>query len=266
MEFQPINDDHAIQSASVVVSLDKNLPPSFVDTLVKLPAAWRADLPAMEFSQLLDVGINPQTGAPASRMVRGVEFSHKRPDGSASWLLSALAKDLRIETALYTRWDAIWAKARTILANVVSQLAAHERANEINVASLGHTVVDVFYTTNSNPDFRELFCANDMIPPGLYSRGALWHCHTGWFENRNGGRILNQLNIGITQGPDPSVQGSERLIVTIQHNQVYQLTEHLPLSGLDNAMSEVPIMHEANKNLLRTILANGIQERIKINS
>jgi uncharacterized protein (TIGR04255 family) len=275
MPFRPINEDHAIQSASFAVALSRPLSWSSIEGLIKSPLEWRRDLPALDLSQTLEVQINQQTGAPVNRITRGVEFSHKRPDGSASWQLAILGSEIKVETTIYTRWKPTWAKAGDILLGVVGQLAALESAKAaISIQAISLLVGDVFLPEGDEPDYTELFVQSEHIPAGIFRKGKLWHSHTGWFVHRTVGNVLNQLNIDVRNGIDEAIivgVPDNRIRVIIQHNQV--LRPHTPISFLADdqgeferiLLTEMPVMHENNKAITRDLLTEPMQDRIKVN-
>jgi hypothetical protein len=272
MSFQPINDDHAIQSATVAIGLARPLSWTTIETIIKSPLDWRRDLPAIEFPQLADIQINPQTGSPIGRMTRGVEFSHKRPDGSASWLLSVIGTEIKTITTIYTRWKPTWEKAGDILIGVAEQLALAEKDNGNSISGVSLLVTDVFLTEDQNPDYSELFARTDDIPAAVFRRGKIWHAHSGWFDQRSSGSILNHLNIEAKTGADemsPIGAPEDRLRVVVQHNQIYRPQTPIafkpPVDALIDALStEVPLMHDKNKSLVASLLTETMQNRIKI--
>jgi hypothetical protein len=273
MPFQPINEDHAIHNAAFGITLSRAIAWSSVSSLVKSPLDWRRDLPAIELSQFVDVQLNPQTGQPVNRLVRGVEFSHKRPDGSASWQLDVLGTEIKVATSLYTRWEPTWAKAGNILLEVAGQLANVDGEQGQTVTAIAMTVTDIFWTEDIEPDYSELFNpATDHISHAVLRSGRLWHSHSGWFVGRPEGRVLNQLNVDARTGTDDSsIPGlpDDRTRVVIQHNQVYRPTIPIPFPAnavQDVTLFEVPLMHAQNKSMLREILSPSMQERIKVNA
>jgi len=273
MPFQPLNDDHAIFAAAFGITLDKPLSAAAVNSLVKSPLDWRKELPAIELSQSVDFQINPQTGQPVNRLTRGVDFSHKRPDGSASWQLEVMGPEIRVSTTLYTRWDPTWAKAGDILIGVTGQLVQEEKERGIGVQSVALLVTDVFSTDDDQPDYSELFVTDgNEIPARILRRGRLWHSHTGWFADRPGGRVLNQVNVDARTGTDGnSIRGlrDDQTRVVVQHNQIFRPSGPLPFDEKeieDCLLREVPLMHIANKSILKEILTPAMQDRIKVNT
>ncbi|MCK1517124.1 TIGR04255 family protein [Bradyrhizobium sp. 190] len=276
MSFRPINDDHAVQSATFAIALNRPLAWSSIEALIKSSLDWRKELPAIDLPQTMEVQINPQTGTPVNRITRGVEFSHKRPDGSASWQLDVLGSEIRVTTTLYTRWAPTCAKAGDILLGVAGQLAMLESARGLGVLAISLHVADVFATTDEKPDYSELFARNDRIPLALFSFGRLWHTHSGWFMPRPAGfgSVLNQLNIDARTGTDDTSLTAipdTQIRIIIQHNQIYRPTEPINFGSsgenalVDAVLREMPQMHQNNKAVLRDLLTPSMQQRIKVN-
>lgn len=277
MPFKPINEDHAIQSASFAIGLSLPIPWPILETLIKRDPGWRRDLPAIEFPQALDIVINPATGAPQNRMFKGVEFSHKRPDGSASWLLSLFGTEIRVTTTLYTRWQPTWDKARDFLSTVARLMsAALDQSKPTTIQSIALSVSDVFIPdeTAGKPDYSHLFKVNEEIPSSMFSKSRLWHSHTGWFIDRPLGSTLNQLNVDVRTGvgEELSIPGvsDEQLRVVIQHNQMFRPLQSIPFDPSNDDVlqgviaGEMPVMHEANKAIIQSILTDEMQARIKV--
>lgn len=272
MPFDPVNDDHAIQMAGFALGLTKPLPWSMINSVLASPLDWRRELPALELTQTMELHLNPQTGQPVNRVMRGVQFSHKRPDGSSSWQLDVLGSEIRIMTTLYTRWNATWEKAGDILMGIAGQLGQLEKERDIRINSIGLLVVDVFSTEDESPDYSDLLIEDSRdIPSRVLNAGKFWHSHTGWFNEQANGRVLNQLNIDARNGGgENSIPGipDDRTRVVVQHNQVFRPGEPIPLAAdkdLEDALlTEMPSMHSQNKLTLRSILIPEMQSRIKV--
>jgi uncharacterized protein (TIGR04255 family) len=273
MPFKPITEDHAILNASFAIGLSQPLPWDAISALIKGPDDWRRDLPALELPQMLDVQANPQTGALQHRVQRGVEFSHKRPDGSASWQLNVMGTEIRVGTTLYTRWQPTWEKAGDILLAAAGLLAVSmDQIRRPTVQAVALQVTDLFVAEEHDPDYSRLFRPNDEIPNSIFAKGRLWHSHTGWFVGRPAGNILNQLNVDVKVGATEEVPGipDDQVKVAIQHSQFYRPTQALPFDASveaalhDLTKVEMPVMHEANKSILRSLLTEEMQARIKV--
>lgn len=273
MSFRPANERHAIQLAAFAIGLSKPIAWTSIENLIKGPADWRSSLPALDLTHIVDVQVNPQTGAPVNKIFRGAEFSHKRPDGSAEWQLSVVGQEIRIETTAYTRWNDVWAKSGDILLNAVGLLGLSEQAND--VASLTMVLSDLFLTPDSEPDFGELFSTKcDLLPPSIFRRGPVWHAYTGWFEERPEGSVLNQLNIDVRKGVEGlrSARPEDHIAVGVQHNQIYRPKGPLKIqpeasNDLEKlVLEEVPLMHDANKGLIEKLLVPEMQKLINLHA
>jgi uncharacterized protein (TIGR04255 family) len=274
MSFRPANDHHAIQLAGIAIGLDKPMRWQSLDAVIKTPMDWRSQVPAIDVAQVLDVQINPQTGGPAGRAIRGVEFSHKRPDGSAEWQLTAMGTEIKVETTEYTRWNEVWAKAGDMLINAAEQIIVHEREQNISVTNVALVLVDAFFSPEMDPDYGQLFLRNtDLLPSAVFLRGPVWHAYSGWFEERPEGNVLNQLNIDVRKGGIEQNRGArpdDQIFVSVQHNQFYRPQEP-PLFTTDASIArlileEIPLMHTANKNLVSRLLTEEMQRLINLNA
>lgn len=270
MPFRPLNEDHAIQTVGFAVFLKTPLPRTTVEIIRNSPALWRADLPAVEQTQVAEIAANSPMPRPI--VTHGVEFSHKRADGSPVWLLRIAGKELGVETTLYTRWEAVWPKARDFLLGALRRISEIE-PSVVEVEATSLVFSDIFTVPRSETvDFRGLFRTSALLPEAILRHGNLWHCHTGWFApSPTRGRILNQLNID-SRAPDRvnAVTGEESLLVEVQivHNQVAQRGLARPVDKLDavpldpDINVEMEEMHRVNKDLMRSLLADEIVTRV----
>lgn len=274
MPFRPVNDDHAIQSAAFAFGLAKPVQRSTIDHLRLSSGSWRTELPAVETPQLIDVQLNPATGAPRALVNHAVEFSYKRPDGSFVWALRVLGSEIAIETTRYTRWDPTWAKAKSILEGVVSRVAELEKDRGQSVRTASLIFVDVFLASEESPNFSELFESCDELPSGILSRGPLWHCHTGWFVQDELGRVLHNFNVDTKQGSRPNSAGEQERVIEVQitHSQALQFSPptELKVDQLstfnDNVHAVMSRMHDANKAMIKSLVKPAVRQKIGIDA
>jgi hypothetical protein len=273
MPFQPINSDHAIQLVQFGVVLNKAVTIAAVDKLCAEAASWRADLPAIEIPQILDVRVDPATGVPKPVVTKGAEFSVKRPDGTPVTSLTIINNEVVVLTTRYTRWQPIWEKVQSYLLDALRRIATLEKSRGITIQSATLVFVDAFRSTDPSPNFEEVLAKSIDIPHSLFDHGPHWHCHTGWFAPIDKGRILNQVNIDSKSAKvmdTVSGESTEPLELSITHRQVREFTPELSLGEVvseehcSNIIDAFEVMHVANKQRVSGLLTASMRDRIRI--
>jgi hypothetical protein len=273
MSFLPINEDHAIQSAFFSLTFNRQIPNALIEKIRNSPARWRADLPALGIPSLAEIVANAQTGLPRAVLLTGAEFSVKRPDGSDISKLTVLGTDVAFETVRYTRWAPTWEKVETYWTELLPLLLDSEKDNPLKLRSAVLQFTDCFRSNSESPDYNEVFKKSDELPLAVFSRGLLWHSHTGWFVEQKFGRVLNQLNIGTNQNSIPDMVTGEVkkfLDVTTTHKQTLQLNDSLDSASFDDIKStlrnEMTAMHQSNKAEISKLLTDAMKKRIKLDA
>jgi uncharacterized protein (TIGR04255 family) len=264
MPFQPLNEKHAIQQVTFGLLFGKALPSATIDKLRTEGGSWCTDLPAVEATQLVEVRAEAGTGAMRPFMIRGAEFSYKRPDGSAAWSLAISGNEIIIQTSQYTRWEPTWEKVQSYLLEVLRRVVELEKPRPVTVRNVSLVYIDAFRSSDAVPNFSEVLVESPIIPRAVFDRGPLWHCHTGWFVPAEPkGRILNQVNID-------TKTVSERPEITINHRQVMEFRPDLALGEVvseehsSDISTAFEAMHDANKREIAALLTPHMREAIRI--
>jgi len=271
MSFSPINDDHAIRSAKFAVQLSQPVPNSLIEKLSAHHAPWRGDLPATAVTEHQGFIAGPD-GKPIMSQFPGVEFSFKRPDGNSVWLLRVAGHSVEVETTRYTRWGPTWERALRFLEGSLRGLLEASEDVPLGVGGVALTVLDVFTTPDAEPSFDDLLNKREF-PENLLKRGALWHCHTGWFTKRLNAMILNQLNVDSRQEQKNNVISGDvatSVDVSILHKQGFRINEPLnaTINGLYDVVKivsdEMSFMHGENKKILCNLLSESMGVKIGV--
>src|SRR5216684_499762 len=96
MDFQPINSDHAVQSAAFTIAFDGLIPLSAIQGL-RGRKELIADLPAVQSPEGLEINVAGPALPPVQRRISGIQLSHLRPDGTPAWALRLMAQELAVE-------------------------------------------------------------------------------------------------------------------------------------------------------------------------
>jgi hypothetical protein len=107
MDFDPVNQDHAIHAVTFSATLDHVLDEGELSAIRREHRLWRAELPAASPIQAVMVRLNPATRSQETINAVGVQFARLRPDGSPAWLLRAAGQEVVVECFLYTRWGRV---------------------------------------------------------------------------------------------------------------------------------------------------------------
>ena len=273
MPFQPINPAHAIQQVAFGLVFGRALPAVTVDKVRVEAAPWRADLPAVDITQLVELRADATTGAMRPLVARGVEFSFKRPDGTAVTSMTIGGNEINIQTSAYTRWVPTWEKVQSYLLDVLRRIVDNEKPRGISVRSISLVFIDAFRSSESSPDFSEVLVRSPAVPSAIFDRGPLWHCHTGWFVSAPKGRVLNQVNIdtrAVTVTDPTFGQKNKSPEIIITHRQAMEFQPELALGDIvsdehrSDIIGEFEAMHEANKREIVGLLTQSMREKIRI--
>lgn len=193
----------------------------------------------------------------------GFELSKVKPDAKPARVLRFVESMLTVNFLEYQDWESALDDSLRYIRTTLSPLTLVE--NPVMAFSLRY--IDR-YTFDGPPDEprAEMLLRKGCvyIAERCFEGGALWHCHSGWFEPYNtGDRILNQLNVGsaiVDQAPT----------VTVDHNAICQLAtprqtiESLfqsseKVAGLEKVLNN---LHRQNGTILRDMLVPDMLQRI----
>lgn len=253
MDFNPINDDHAVESVSFTVLTTRLIDADDIHALAENHNAIRSELPAFSL---------PEPGTPT------VEFAYRRPDGTASWLLRCgNGNEITVECRRYTRWEKVWATAERFLKHAMECCVQAEEVSFINSTL---RVTDRFKSASSETKLESIFRRDSLIADIVFDIGPVFHSNVGWFESAEEERILNTLNVqGRLDGEFNRTSSviDRSLYVVLEHFQ--QIRPVKPFT-LEEAFSEespviarsMSLLHARNKEMLRRIVVDKMQDRI----
>ena len=268
-EYLPYSDQHSIQEAKIALHFlhefgqqDVERARSAVETDLKgvLPRSTEIRGSSVAF----DV-TNPNAPVPMPPVpdhLSGFEFSRIRGDSRSARVLRLVNNLLEVSISDYERWESTRDDSMDYIRTALSALPLD--ANPIMAVNLQFIDRYAFSGTLDNVDARLLFqYDNDHIAKQCFKAGPLWHCHTGWFDWHESGRVLNHLNIGST-----FVDSSPT--ITIDHAAVSQLdpprrsTDTLfnPPNESDGLGVILDRLHDRNKAILSELLTQEMQNRI----
>lgn len=253
--FKPVSDGHAIQSVEFTLSLNRSITQDDVRAALLRHHPVADQLPALA---------SPATGD------TGIEFSYKRPNGTATWSASLIGELIQIECTLYTRWERVWELARTLIALFVDAAQSVEENTKFGRPSL--SVTDKFIPTNADYDLRSLLNPSNLIPCSLFDKGPAWHCNSGWFESpEERWKVLNQLNLtgkGELFFCPEAREPANRFVVVLEHVQQVRgdWEDSLSSEAPDWLELQMNMMHAHNKAVLQSLLVPDVQHEIGLGS
>ena len=269
-EYLPYTEQHSIQEVQValhfqhefeqqeIASAGAGVEPEVKDALPR-SAELRGGSVTVDMS---NQGVQVRTG-PVESSLAGFQYSRVRGDGKPSQVLQLSNNLASFNIFEYGGWPIVRADSIKYITALLSFLPLE--ANPVMATSLKFTDRYTFDGEPRDAKADLLFVGeNEYITARCFSAGALWHCHTGWFDDLvTTGRVLNHLNVG-------SSMVDLAPTVTIDH----QATVHLspPRQSLDALLrlSEesgglgviLDTLHNKNKDILRAILLPGTLGKI----
>jgi uncharacterized protein (TIGR04255 family) len=268
MDFEPINGDHAIQSAAFVYALANPLGSAGVNALRNAHNQIRRELPAQSAPQPVTLAMNAPFPLPIGS--QGVEFSYFRPDGTAIWTLRAIGQEIAVETTRYLGWEKSWQRAHNFLKFALSQIAS---AEPVSVVATALRIVDRFRALKEDYDLSTILKPNEALASSVWKHGALWHSHSGWFENSGADQVLHTLNFDARGEPYLAPETDlpkPWIFLNITHVQQTRFTEALvePISQNETFQERLDAsmhaMHASNKALVQSLFTAEVCERIGV--
>ncbi|CAN7563781.1 hypothetical protein [Aminobacter sp. LjRoot7] len=251
MDFQPVNEDHAIESVIFTVLTGTMIDPDAIQLLVERHNKIRGDLPALSL---------PESHMPTA------EFAYRRPDGSASWLLRCgSGNSITVECRRYTRWEKVWNSTRTLLLHAMA-CCSEAIGPDLLFGTPTLRVTDRFRAAKENAKLVTLLRHDPYIAEAAFELGPVFHSNVGWFDNLGPDLVLNTLNV---QGRRDSaferstLRAVEAEYVVVEHFQQFRPPQAVgyaeATANLDRIFST---LHQRNKDLLGRILVDEMQGTI----
>lgn len=253
MSFEPAGKDHAIIEAVFGLELTRGWHPKEINRLIESEDSWKEELPRMASMDAHEFQFGPlgaQTNVvPAS----GVSFERVKPNGEISWRLICERNTIFVNCLDYTRWEEVWNTVKRYINKCIN--CAEIENQGISAVTLQY--IDLFSWNKGIERYDAGLLLNltgQDFPLRLQNNGAVWHYHTGWFEDHTHpftGPVLNRLHLDAVKDKTPKVK--------IDHLLRKQLPTTLPLSGIrsnDQVDLAMNWMHDRNKEVLRQSLTH----------
>jgi len=269
-QFEPIHNAHAIEQVVFTVQVNNALDDAQLAAIEQVSAGF-TELPAKQALAGVFVGVGSgpfpfSMGGPGfPNTVSGYTLQHIQPNGSVESELRVDRWSVMFRTIDYTRWQAVWERARKYFGAVLPIYA-----QSAQISAIGLNYVDKFIWNGAPEACRAsslLRSGSPYFSPHLLDLDDLWHSYTGAFLRPDEAtkRLLN-VNIDCL---DEAVPGGGRRVVAI----TTALTDMLNQPGFvptaattDNVLSFVEArlgqMHAFEKNTLNAIINDQMNQRI----
>jgi uncharacterized protein (TIGR04255 family) len=242
----------ALPLDAIISSKYEALRTSFLDEFPKFEK--------MQFVQF-SVGSDQLSSAPmAMPQAVGFTASKIRENGTPSRVIRGVTNLLTAHFLVYDSWVEAKKQSLNALKKCMKILDAPSSQLPINAVLLRYIDRFTYDGESSDSSPTKLFKkTTQFLPANIFSKGALWHSNTGWFQEIDGSQALNQLNIqGILENS---------AAVVIDHNSICNLSKHVTaLSGtptLDAAIEKIfDAQHSTNEMLLKDLLDEDMLKNI----
>tara|TARA_R110000868_G_scaffold411715_1_gene707933 strand:- start:1315 stop:2163 length:849 start_codon:yes stop_codon:yes gene_type:complete len=253
--YAPINNDHAIESISFTLSLDRPVGAAEANAIRALHAEFAHELPALRNPSAFRMNIDPgQEMRPSA--LPGVEFAFLQPDGSPIWALRVVGDEITVECNLYSRWARVWGASQSYLFGTIQALAGQNSSIRIMAANL--SVRDAFSGDAELQDPSSCLRMSRFVPEMAFKNGNRWHCHTGWFEESNSFEILHNLNLDASAVQ--LINGPKSSRLSISHSLTHRIPEEVAGGGADTACNYLQkvfeTLHMQNKAVVKELLVD----------
>lgn len=206
--FEPIHEAHAIEQVLFALQIDRPLDDAAFSEVRKVAEQFQSELPGHAEIQGITLAIGAPGPTPQDALAGSV-FRKVRPDGTIESELRVDRLSVTFRTTLYTRWDAVWIRARKYFDAVIPKYVS-----QASISGIGLNFVDKFAWSGKPTECRPdslLRKGSKYICPHIYLAQDLWHSHTGIFL-RVDDATKRLLNINIDCVDENRPNGSRRVI------------------------------------------------------
>jgi hypothetical protein len=264
MSFAPIGEVNAIGEAVIGLRLERSVDNTQIRNLLEMHRrVWAEKLPsAARFERhAIDLAQAPGCGSLTIPAVAGVVFRRYKANGEIEWQALLDGPMITVHCCNYSRWATIFEEMKQFLSTVASEPSF----SDVPVSGQMHLVRDVFYAdTLEEPDFAGLMNRESpLLVRDPWESGPVWHQYLGRFHKHENYPILERINIdSVRESGEPA---RYRLTIETYHS-VDLLPPYMPFSTtVAESTSKHGLwarMHDMSKQVIRSILAEGMQGKI----
>ena len=270
--FEPIHKAHAIDQVAVAVIFDRQLDDDALRA-AKEVIGKPEELPGRTELRGVSIQIgstSPTPAVPTLPAVAGYGFTKVQPDGFLETELHIQRSAITFRTLFYTRWANVWGQAKRYIDAVLPlYLQSGARLNQVSL-----NYVDKFVSSALVEECRPTEILKKDSPflcSNIFGSNDLWHCHSGRFERRNDTtKRLITVNVDFIS---ETIHEQDRRTVVIA-SVIADLFNQATYSPFDLDPNDAPRtidacfqgLHEADKDVLRSIISDDMSRRIALGS
>jgi uncharacterized protein (TIGR04255 family) len=259
-QFEPIFPSHAIERCGAAVTFSEHLPVKVFQKVLdqvqerfrKGGLEWIAGAPG---SAAVGFQFNMGTGQ-ALPLAPGVGPAVFATTDRATQFIIA-PNSMTARTTSYVRWAPCAGQIEELMLPLISLYS-----DVVSVANVQLDYVDRFLWTGdwSNFDWRALLRSDGQFLAARAAEGhRLWHSHSGWFDERDEGRDLVNVNVDLMEFQRPEGTVPSIAILTLMRDDV--------AGRYDDAASVqacLEKLHYGLKSLLGQIINEPMAKRISL--
>lgn len=267
--FEPVHEAHSIEQTAFVLKTSQPLSDAAFSQVRDAAKQFSEELPGFEETQSISFAIaaGAQLPIPIPPGSGGVVLHKARPDSTIEDELRLDRSSIVFKTTAYTRWEAVWSKARKYFEVVAPIYAKHAK-----IEGLSLNVLDKFVCTSSTNECKPeqiLRSGSAYLCPHIFKTSDFWHSHTGAFV-RVDNTIKRLFNVNADY-LEERLKGETRRIIAIttvltdMFNQPNY--ESLNLEGqnivgfIDTRMNN---LHVAGKSMFSEIINEATCKRVAL--
>ena len=264
MGFRPAGDRHAIQEVVFILNFNRMLEAVELDRFQSQHEYWKAELPRGDRPAMVQLFLGPGVpNGPPPPAVFPVVFQSFRRDGGLDWQMQANQNWLAVNCLSYTRWDAVFAQAFSLLFRGMKDL----KKDDLYICSITLQYIDQFIWDGqmSEYDISEIIDRNSGYFPAAFScDGPAWHLHSGAYDlsavPATGRRVMRRVHLDaqIDNGT-----ANTRMDVSLTADYLQSEFDIRPIDWAD-VHAEFEALHLENKKIMREILPSEMQDKISL--
>ena len=270
-EYLPYSGNHSIQEAQIGVQFHHEFGQHEIE---RARSAAEADLKdvlprSAEIRggsvtvDLSNPGVPAQMG-PISSVIAGFQFSKVMGDGRPARALQLSGNLVSANIVDYDGWEKIRTDSIYYITTVLAPLPL--AGNPVMAFMLRYIDRFTFNGGSNEAKAGSLFMnGNDYIATHCFAAGSSWHCHTGWFDSLDSGRVLNNLNVSsavIDLSPTVIIDHQATLHLNTPRQSLDAVLAHQDnIRGLSSVLE---VLHDSNKGILRAMLLPEMLAKIGI--
>ena len=212
---------------------------------------------------------NPVGPAPVGNIasdIVGFQLTKMQGNAQPARLLLLAANDLSIRIMDYQGWPVDLPLVLKYLNPILSSLPLAQNP----VIGFGVRFIDSYTFNGSASEARAdlLFVRpNPYITPHTFDSGQVWHCHTGWFDEEKGERVLHNLNVTsniVDLASTVTIHHQSTVHLRVPRQSVATILDPPNATNLLGLTKALNLLHSRNKEILGKMLVKEMRDKIRL--